>query len=465
MYRPLPLAGGSKQHKDKSYLSERTINFLPQAHDGASFPTSLESFYGLKTPFATVSGGFNRGMFAHKEVLYKLQGTTLYSFDSSGSETNLGTISGTSRAVFAGLGDSVVIAVDNNAYEWNGSTLTAATDPDFETPQTVTVINKQAIYDGDNDRFAVSDVGSPLNINALNYATAENRADDLLRPYAFNTTVLMLGSKTIEQWRNDTSVSDPPFSRLEGATINIGLGAVHSVAEDDRGVYFLGNDFQVYYWDGGFPVALFPNTEVRQISDLSVKSDAVGWCMNLNDQWFYVIKFPAGDRTWILPRGGIPFELSSGNQGGKYNGDSYANVFGKHLIADEVGNILELDLDTYTENGDTIRRVRVLPPVSADQFGRPGAEIEVGFLKLVGRTGTGNQTGDGSDPEVMLRYSDDGENWSTEIRADVGKLGVETELIFDINQTLPRWVFEIVQTDPVYAHWHSIGMEFNLTNV
>jgi len=463
-YIPIALAGGSHRHTDLSLTAQRTINYFPQRQEAGNEKSRfvLESFYGLKS-FATGTG-LDRGMFEHNGILYKLSGTVLYSVDSSGAHTSLGSVPGDSRAVFDGIGSSVVLTADGVPYEWDGATLTAGTDPDFETPNTVTVLNSQAIYDGGgaNGRFSISDVGLPLDINALNYGTAESKSDVLIRPFALGTVIYMFGSKTIEQWWNN-GTGNPPVQRIEDGTIAVGLGAQNSIANDDEFLYFLGDDNQVYYLNGSVPTPLFPLTIVREIRKFANKSDAIGWTMQIDAQWFYVIKFPSADRTFIYPKGisrearGEAFELSSGVSGGRYLGNSYAFAYGKHFVADETGNILELDEETYTENGSPIKRTRILAPVHGGIFRQPGKEVEVSFLRLTGATGKGDAAA--TEPQVMLQYSQDGENFSTEIRGNVGKLGVKTIVEFEIGQSYETWVFKITSTDPNYTNWHAAAIE------
>lgn len=458
MYLPLSVAGGTYKHKDLELSAQRTINFWPKRQQAGNekSPYVLESFPGY-TSFYDGTGP-DRGMFAHNGVLYKLNATTLSSIDSSGVATTLGTIPGSGRATFAGLGTTIIITANGVAYTWNGSTLTAGTDGDFETPDFVTVINNQALYDGDTNRFAVSDVGSPLSINALNYGSAEFKGDNLVRPYAFKTLVYMFGDRTVEQWWNDSSVSEPPFSPIQNGAVEVGLGAAYSVANTDSRLYFLGDNNQVYVMENGAMQPILPDVIVREIEGFSTSSDGIGWCMQWEGQWFYVLTFDTGKRTFIYPEGGEWFELSSGTLKEDFNGTGYAFIYGKHLISTKNGDIFEMDGDVYQENGETIRRERVMSPVHAGLLGgREGLPIEISYFKLIGKTGTGNAIS--SDPEVILQYSDDGENWSTEQRADVGKLGKKSELIFEIGETLDNWIFRIISTDAVYSSWHSAAIE------
>ena len=47
----------------------------------------------------------------------------------------------------------------------------------------------------------------------------------------------------------------------------------------------------------------------------------------------------------------------------------------------------------------------------------------------------------------------------TVIRGDVGKLGTQTVIIFEIGETAETWVFRIISTDPIYSNWHEAGIE------
>ena len=62
----------------------------------------------------------------------------------------------------------------------------------------------------------------------------------------------------------------------------------------------------------------------------------------------------------------------------------------------------------------------------------------------------------------MLQFSPDGENFSTEIWGDVGMLGRDTVILFEINQSFETVVFRLSSTDPVYSNWHSAGIEMNI---
>lgn len=469
MYVPINVAGGVYQHKSRPLSSQVTRNFWPQQQSGAGTSEYiLETFPGLKA-FATGSGA-DRGMFVHRGVLYKVTGTTLYSVNSAGASTTLGTIAGLSRCIFDGLATSVIITTGGSVYEWDGSTMTLGTDVDFETPNAVTVLNNQALYDGDDGRFCSSDVGDALAINSLNYASAESNSDILLRPYAFQQIVYMMGANTIEPWWNSGS-GNPPFDRTEGGMIQVGLGALYSVDKTDKVIYFLGDDLDIYRMSAnGIENGFTPQPLLREITKFTTTDDAIGWCMNYQGQNFYVLKFPTENRTFCYPEGGQWFELSSsaydaGAVAGRYRGNSYAFAYGKHLIADEDGNILELDDETYTDSGDTIKRVRDLSPIHGGLVQQPGKGIELSSFRLIMETGIGVVSGQGADPKIMLSFSTDGgRTYSTEQWGDVGSLGdYLTEVVWDgINAAGKSIDIRLSTSDPVYFSVHSAGAEIEV---
>ena len=61
-----------------------------------------------------------------------------------------------------------------------------------------------------------------------------------------------------------------------------------------------------------------------------------------------------------------------------------------------------------------------------------------------------------------MQYSQDGENFGTEIVGDVGKMGVLTTVDFDIGESFESWTFRLVSTDPVYSSWHSAAIELEI---
>jgi hypothetical protein len=118
----------------------------------------------------------------------------------------------------------------------------------------------------------------------------------------------------------------------------------------------------------------------------------------------------------------------------------------------ESGNIYAFDLDTYADNSQIqkwLRSWRALP-TGQNNLKRTAQHS----LQLDCESGVGLNLGQGSDPEVMLRWSDDGgHTWSNEHWASIGKIGQFYRRVFwrrlGMTLKLRDRVYEISGTDPV----------------
>lgn len=422
MLVPINLTGPSSQGRAKFFSNQRTLNFYPEKSPSGFI---LNSFPGCKA-FSTGNGP-DRGAFVHKNILYQVSGTSLYTVDTSGVRTNRGAITGAERCIFDGLLDTVIITTNGSVYEWDGTTLTLATDADLETPDSCAHLNNQIIFDGDDGRWASSDVGDGISVNSLNYATAESNADDLVRVWVHNQTLYLPGDKTIEPWWNDPNATQPPFSRIEGGIIPVGLAALHSMAGNDQGFYFLGDDKNIYFVVGTAYQRVSTINIANQLENMSVVSDAQGNTFTIQGQNFYSITFPSEDRTFCFNESvGIEagwFELSSETSEGRYLASSHVFFNGKNYVTDyRNGNIYELDINTFDEFEEEIIRIRDSAPITGIALGKPGKLLTMNRFELIMETGVGGI--DNENPIVMLSFSDDGgRTWSTEEWATAGKSG------------------------------------------
>jgi len=417
------ITGPSYVHHSRSQSSQRTVGFYPELLDVQSGKSKfiLKGFPGLKL-FGTANGK-DRGMLEHKGVLYKVTDTTLYSVDFAGTHTSLGTIEGTGRCILEGFGDYVVIVSGGRAWQYT-TTIAEITDVDLETPTASTQLNNQMINDGDGGGFGVSDVGDATSIGGLNYATAESNADNLERVYAFNQILYLLGEKTVEAWYN-SGIGNPPFDRMEGAIMPVGLAAIYSVSNNDNFMYFLGDDNKIYRISGAQKENISTIALTHAIKDYLIVSDAIGYCFSFENQNFYMLIFPTADRSWCYSEAsGQWFEPNKN----RYLGNSFAHAYRKNLIADfNNGNIYELDVDTYDENGILVERFRDSGAIDGSLLGAPGKSIEFNRFELIMETGVGRlpSTDDNREnPYVMLSVSyDGGKTYGTEMWAQAGTQG------------------------------------------
>lgn len=462
MLIPINLTGGDYEHKAEQLTYQKTRNFWPQqqATQKARSPYVLTSFYGLKL-FKEQEGSTDRGAIENQGKVYRVLDTTLYQVASDGAHTSLGFISGSNRCIIKALGEQIIIVNGSGSvYTYDGETLSQNTDINLGSPKGVAVLNNQAVYDqGTGQGFDMSDPGEPDSINGLNNAAAESEPDALKIPYAFKETLYLMGEDTIELWWN-SGQGNPPVDKIQGAIINIGLDAIHSVADNTDFIFMFGSDKQVHSITGGasaVDTVISTPAMAKKFKDYTVTEDAIGWTMQLEGQWFYVLTFPAQNITWVYPVGGEWFEWGS-SFSGRIRANSYIKAFNKDLVMDNTsGNIYELDPETYTDAGEQIIRTRVSAPIHAGLLQKEGKSFEINCLEIMLQKGKGLISGQGSDPRLMLSVSrDGGKTFSTERFLKVGKLG---QLVTVTTNSLGRFehdcVINLSVSDPTY--WAIFG--------
>jgi hypothetical protein len=139
--------------------------------------------------------------------------------------------------------------------------------------------------------------------------------------------------------------------------------------------------------------------------------------------------------------------LNSQNQFQRHRSNCHAFFANQNIVGDYAnGKLYSIQNAVYTEDGATIRRVRRAPHITSDLQRQYFHELQLQF-----QPGVGLSTGQGSDPQVMLRWSNDGgSTWSEEHWTSIGKIGRYTNRAIwrRLGQARDR-VFEVSISDPV----------------
>ena len=159
--------------------------------------------------------------------------------------------------------------------------------------------------------------------------------------------------------------------------------------------------------------------------------------------------------------------MSSGNEGGRSIANSYAYCFRKHLVADYTnGNIYQLDDDTYTENGSEIIRLRDAAPIHGGLFkgASYGVPLTMNRLEITLEVGTGLLSGQGSNPFIMVSFSDDGgHTFSSEIWGEIGGFGEFQQKVefWNLGSFVSR-IIRIRTSDPVHYSIYSASADIDI---
>lgn len=463
---PINVTGGSYQDRSRPLSSQQTKNFYPQIVEQGKEQFVLHSFHGLKRFGIADFTGRDRGSRYALGAIYRVVGEKLYSVSNSGVHTLIGTISGASRCIMSDDGTNLIIVAGGAVYKYDGATLSTVTDSNIVGATAVTFINNQMVYTV-NNLFVVADVGQPDVASGLNAAAAESQPDDLVRAYAFQQNVYMFGERSTEVWYN-SGVGNPPFTRIEGQIFEIGLGAINSVAHTDEAMYWLGDDNAIYQASGATKRRVSTSAISHWLDGYSDLSDAYGYTFTVEGLNFYLITFPSQDRTFCLneslgDKGW--FELSSGTNGGKYQGASLVKAYNDNFVSDyDNGRIYKLDYATFTNNLETIQRRRTTGSINGKLLGRPGNRVQMSRLELIMETGDTLVSGQGDNARIQFEVSyDGGKSWVTKGWGVVGRLGQNTIRVEMFNlDSFYDCIVRLTTSDPIMYSIYSATADLRL---
>ena len=455
-----PFIGASYAARSAAFDAERCVNLYPETGS----PTSKSVVMLLGTPgkrlWATLAGGNIRGLLRFTaSVGIVVAGANVYKVNTSGVGTLLGTIDSQATPVsMASNGTQVMIVTGPNGYVLNPVTgvLTQITNPAFTGADTVQFEDGCFVFNKTGTgQFQITSLYS-TDIDPLDFATAEGAPDLLLSLLVNHREIWLFGETSTEVFFNSGNV-DFPFERINGAFIEQGCAAKFSPAKMDNTVYWLTADERGYGTvqraQGYTPQRVSTHALEFAISQMPRIDDAVAYTYQQEGHSFYVLNFPAAQKTWAYDaavnlwheRAWRDPDTNLLEQDRAICQMAFAN---ETIVGDwENGNLYVLDLDYFTDNGDPIARVRACPHISDSDYRYQFFDA----LQIDMQTGVGLTTGQGSDPQAMLQWSTDGGySWSNELWAPIGKIGER--------RTRVKWrrlgrsrdrVFRVTITDPV----------------
>lgn len=273
-------------------------------------------------------------------------------------------------------------------------------------------------------QFFWSFVNDASDWSSLNFASKSSWPDNLISMILNQRLLWLMGSQRSEVWYD----SGDPFARVQGAQIETGIVAQSSLHRQNNTICWLGGDERgqgIAFAANGYQPQRISNHAVEyEWSLYSSISDCIAWGEQHGGHFWSVYTFPSGDatwvydhstqvwhqRTWMDPNTGVQHQHLARN---------HTFAFGKHLIGDrQSGNIYTHSLNTYADNGNAIKRTRACPVFQEHKW------IYYRSLDLYATMGQGLVSGQGSNPVVNLRISDDGGfTWGNEIPEYLGKQG------------------------------------------
>ena len=493
-----PILGSSYVARSVNAADSRMVNLFPEiVPEAGKEPAFLNRAPGLNL-LNTIGFGPIRGLWAFSPqdgTGFVVSGTQLYKINNSYTATLIGTVLGVGPVSLADNGTQLFIAANGPSYIYNNTTnaFGQITDSDFPGAVTVCYLDGYFVFNEPNSqRLWVTQLLDGTSIDPLDFASTEGSPDGLVAVASNFREVWAFGTNSIEVWY-DSGASDFPLQRIQGAFNEIGCAAPFSVAKMDNGMFWLGRDRRgqgmVYRANGYTGVRISTHAVEWQIQQYDDLSDAIAYTYQQDGHSFYVLIFPSANTTWVYDAATQAWHERAGFVNGEFTRhlSNCQMAFNNQIVVGdfENGNIYAFDLEDFSDNGGIqrwLRSWRALPTGQNNLKRTAQHSLQLDIEAGVGLNGfvrseviylmteddnfliteddnfliADQETGftQGSDPAVMLRWSDDGgHTWSNEHWSTIGKIGEYYRRVFwrrlGMTLKLRDRVYELSGTDPV----------------
>lgn len=419
----------SYSHESAQIAAQRAVNMYAEAQPpNAKSDVSVHGAPGLTTFADCGNGGPVRGVHEMGGVLYAVSGDSLFSVNSAGTATNVGTaISGSGPVMMVDNGTQLGIVNGTYGYIYTVTGgLSVITDPSYYPANSIDYADSYFIFDrpGTNQWF-MSDSLDGTSFTSTRIASAEAEHDFVVSVVKLSEAVYIFGTKSIEKWAN-AGAANFPWVRIPGAVRGRGIIGPRARTVADDGIFFVGNDRVAFRIDDLQPVRISTHAIEIAWAKYGTVDDCHVFSFAHAGHIFVVFSFPTEGATWVYDvASGLWHERESrdanNNSIGRWRGNCAVECYGKQMIGDwSSGKIGYVDRTIYTEFGDQIVGMGCSAPLHGD-----GAPVIQDTLEIEMETGVGLVTGQGSDPQVMIDISDDGgRTWGSYQRwASFGALG------------------------------------------
>lgn len=360
-------------------------------------------------------------------------------------------------------GGIVALADGPNGYVYNiaANTLTQITDEAWLGSDNIAYIGGLFIFNKPGTQIFYT---SPIYWNGVTaldgtyFALKDVGADNLIAHIENQRELWLVGSETTEVWYLDPAATTFPFSRLQGALLQVGCAAKHTLCRTGQGLIWLAKSERgenSVVMTQGYQFAPVSTPAVAYaIAQYDVVDDAFAFIYTEEGHEFYQLTFPTAGVTWVYDlttdmwHQRSRYDVPTGIHG-RHRANCHANFAKQHLIGDFAnGQIYRMSRQVFSDGPDPLVSVRRTPHVwdKGERNRVKQSRIQIDF-----RVGVATSTGQGSYPMCMLRWSNDGGmTWGTRHELSIGKIGETTRRVIKRRLGAARdRVYEVSVSDPV----------------
>lgn len=464
----IPFVGQEARDRSVAVDNQQTTNFITSIKGaGAKAPIVLETAPGLRFIDTAGNGPCRSPQMVQwfhpttrTTALYGVFGDKFVQLRDGLAPIEIGTLATTEGRVRIERGRTHMMIVDGQrGYTYDGTTFQQITDDDFpdidhDPVGAPTFVWYQdgffMVNNANNDNWHISALEDPDSWNALDFEAANTSPDRALAGVSSNSIVYIIGDETTELYYNSGN-PDFPFERILSGTQEVGTLAPQSVAVSDDGVFFLattpeGGRF-IYRIVGQQGAVITQDAQEYQLNEVSDIENAYGYIYKQAGKSFYVLQLGDDQPTLVYNIRTGQFESRSMSDGTAYRVAGVGVLNGKNIAGDRrSARYYQFDLNHYLDGDDPLVRRRVTQIYHINNSLMDWHELVIDV-----ETGNANALPPGDDPQLRMRYSDDGGlTWSRQLFAAIGKRGATggRASYFSLGQSRNR-VFEIEFSDQI----------------
>lgn len=381
------------------------------------------------TDFATLTGasGGGRALFELDNTLYAVSGRQVYSSTTDGSITQLtGGISADGPVYHARNMASipmVALVSGGTLTLLQGGTLTEISDADLPPPVDAAFLSGYLIFPTNDGRFFWSAIND-IDVDALDFASAEYSADRIMRSVSHRNELWFIGADTVEVW-GVTGASDAPFQRI--AVRDGGCRAAGSVVQVAEALMWVNKRGQVVRTNGYDATPVSTHAVDRDIAGVN-PSTITATTFDLNGHSYYILSCPTW--TWVYDVGYRSWSQWQTHGADRWN-IAACVAFDNTVIAidSEVGSLYEISTAAHDDAGDDLTaKIQFMTPQTYPKKQRVSAV----YCNAIAGRGLITGATEDTDPVMMLRASrDGGKTWPVYQERSAGVIGARnTDIVF-----------------------------------
>lgn len=340
------IGAGRRDGGNEQADSARLVNFYRENLNGKAV---LKAVPGM-VPFSALDGPFMQAMLEIGGDIYAAVGGKLYCVKSSGAITLLGSVNSGAITTISSNNGKVTVSADGQLFVFDGDVRTTPATGAFSDVGSVSFLGQRTVItERGGRRVQWSNLVDPSIFDADDFATAEQRDDNIIRGEAIGAAYWIFKEESIEIWYPTGAETFIAYQDM----IEVGLKGFGLYCPLPDGGFFIGTDNVAYLISaGGRKIVSTRGVE----HSIAKEKPETCFYYEVNGHKFCVLRF--SDRpAWVYDVSMDEWhERAQGVEMGPWSAVAAVKAFGGFIVGSVVGNLFKLADVSTDDNRPFVRR-------------------------------------------------------------------------------------------------------------